>query len=151
MDDDENLDSSPAVPAPELHSEIFGTPAAAGGRRKHLPGVSVLTPARGKKGTTPVRKPSDKTPGKGVVKDVWDSDSDDDDGEGLVGGMSPPKTMQFHVPQSRLLRTPGIEASKKIVQDLLLTAGGNVKDEYEDDESSPSVVKRAGMEEDDTF
>ncbi|KAL8701331.1 MAG: hypothetical protein Q9201_004971 [Fulgogasparrea decipioides] len=149
MDDDRELDSSPTVPAPELHSEIFGTPAAAG-RRKQVPGVSVLTPARGKKGMTPMRKPSDKTSGKDVVKDIWDSDSDDDDSEGLAGGMSPPKTMQFHVPQSRLLRTPAREASKKIVQDLLLTAGGNVTDEFED-ESSPSVVKRAGMEEDDTF
>lgn len=36
--------------------------------------------------------------------DIWDSDSDDERG---VEGMSPPKTMQFHVPQSRLLRTPG--------------------------------------------
>ena len=76
--------------------------------------------------------------------------------------------MQFHVPQSRLLRTPGEyrrrticrfrnakicvarEASKKIVEDLLLTAGGNVTDDLEDDES-PSVVKRGFMDEDDTF
>lgn len=42
------------------------------------------------------------------------------------------------------------EASKKIVEDLLHTAGGNVTDEYEE-ESSPSVVKRAQIEEDDTF
>lgn len=42
------------------------------------------------------------------------------------------------------------EASKKIVEDLLLTAGGNVTDEFEE-ESSPSVVKRGAMEEDDTF
>lgn len=41
------------------------------------------------------------------------------------------------------------EASKKIVEDLLLTAGGNVTDEFE--ESSPSIVKKGVMEEDDTF
>lgn len=43
------------------------------------------------------------------------------------------------------------EASKKIVEDLLHTAGGNVTDEYDGEESSPSVVKRVQMEEDDTF
>jgi len=37
---------------------------------------------------------------------VWDEDSDEDDVEADLG-FSPPKTMQFHVPQSRLLRTPG--------------------------------------------
>ena len=31
-----------------------------------------------------------------------------------------------------------------------MTAGGNVTDEF-DEESSPSVVKRTGVEEDDTF
>ncbi|KAL8929231.1 MAG: hypothetical protein Q9208_001314 [Pyrenodesmia sp. 3 TL-2023] len=93
--DDNDLESSPAVPAPQLHSEIFDTPA----RRKNIPGVSVLTPARGKR--TPSHQRSGKTtPGQ---RDIWDSDSD---GDGP--GMSPPKTMQFHVPQSRLLRTPGM-------------------------------------------
>lgn len=79
-----------------------------------------------------------------------DSDSDDD---GFA--MSPPKTMQFHVPQSRLLQTPAREASKKIVADLLMTAGAEATDEIEFDdegveEPSPSVIKR-GFEEDDTF
>ncbi|KAL8971135.1 MAG: hypothetical protein Q9183_001195 [Haloplaca sp. 2 TL-2023] len=153
MMDDRNhddLDSSPAMPAPELHSEIFGTPA----RRKQVPGVSVLTPARNKKaggGLTPGRKPPFSTKDSGLEQYVkketlWD-DSDSDGEEGM---MSPPKTMQFHVPQSKLLRTPAREASKKIVEDLLLTAGGNVTDEF-DEEASPSVVKRTGVEDDDTF
>ncbi|KAL9583320.1 MAG: hypothetical protein Q9212_002778 [Teloschistes hypoglaucus] len=139
--DDDDLDSSPALPAPQLHSEIFGTPAARG--RKTVPGVSVLTPAR-------------KIGGKQAAGDihtrgVWDSDSDDDGEDGEGGMMSPPKTIQFHIPQSKLLRTPAREASKKIVEDLLHTAGGgDVTDEYEE-ESSPSVVKRVQMEEDDTF
>ena len=38
------------------------------------------------------------------MTDIWDSDSDDEHG---MEEMSPPKTMQFHIPQSRLLRTPG--------------------------------------------
>ncbi|KAL8960761.1 MAG: hypothetical protein Q9193_002590, partial [Seirophora villosa] len=141
-EDNDDLDSSPAVPAPQLHSEIFGTPA----RRTKVPGVSVLTPARGKR--TPSQKRAARTPGEGneARTGAWDTDSDEEeDGP----GMSPPKTMQFHVPQSRLLRTPAREASKKIVEDLLLTAGGNVTDEFE--ESSPSLVKKGVMEEDDTF
>lgn len=107
MDNDDDLDSSPALPAPQLHSEIFGTPAARG--RKTVPGVSVLTPAR-KKGTGGGKQAAGDMDARGRGKGIWDSDSDndDDDGEDGEGGMSPPKTMQFHVPQSRLLRTPGM-------------------------------------------
>ena len=69
--------------------------------------------------------------------------------------MSPPKTMQFHVPQSRLLQTPAREASRKIVDDLLQTAGADATDEIEGEdgyfeEPSPSVVRK-GWDEDDTF
>ena len=99
----------------------------------------------------------------------WDSDEDE---EGEVGeGISPPKTMQFHIPQRRLIKTPGRfsdlssfvqgcfggvgcllminvarEASKRIVEDLLMTAGGSVTDDLEED--SPSVVRRTRIEED---
>jgi DASH complex subunit ASK1 len=66
--------------------------------------------------------------------------------------------MQFHVPQSRLMQTPAREASKRIVEDLLLTAGADNTDEIEgeDDEidlsePSPSVVRRVWEGEDDTF
>ena len=43
------------------------------------------------------------------------------------------------------------EASKRIVEDLLLTAGGgNVTDDI--DEDSPSVIKRGGLlDDEDTF
>lgn len=61
------------------------------------PGTSVLTPAKG-------GGASGKRPG------FWDSDDDDDDemaGDFEDDGFSPPKTMQFHIPQSRLMRTPG--------------------------------------------
>ena len=106
---DDGLDSSPAMPAPQLHSEIFGTPA----RRKNIPGVSVLTPARGKR--TPSQKRGSTRAGEDAAaaaagrRETWDSDSDDDEDTGL--GMSPPKTMQFHVPQSKLLRTPGMSST----------------------------------------
>ncbi len=101
----------------------------------------MLTPARG-------RKHSPAESGKrGKQQQIWDSDSDDDEGDMGIG-MSPPKTMQFHVPQPRLLRTPAREASTRIVEDLLLTAGGNVTDDLED---SPSVVQRARLADEDTF
>jgi DASH complex subunit ASK1 len=54
------------------------------------------------------------------------------------------------------MQTPAREASKKIVEDLLLTAGAEATDEIEGiddpslvDEPSPSVVRRAWEE--DTF
>lgn len=102
----------------------------------------MLTPARGRKTSAA------ESERKGKQQQIWDSDSDDDEG-GMGLGMSPPKTMQFHVPQPRLLRTPAREASKQIVEDLLLTAGGNVTDDLEED--SPSVVQRARLEDEDTF
>ena len=81
---DSILSSSPAVPAPQLHAEVFSSPV----RKGRTPGVSVLSPAKYQ---------TAKTPG------IWDSDDEMEDDF----GQSPPKTMQFHVPQSRLLKTPG--------------------------------------------
>lgn len=82
------------------------------------------------------------------VKDeiTWESDSDEDaDDVYKQLGMSPPKTIQFAIPPGRLLQTPAREASKRIVEDLLMTArGGN----YEED--SPSMVK-PGSSLDDSF
>lgn len=88
---DDALFSSPDMPAaPQLHAEIFSSPVKFVPQR--TPGVSVLTPA----------KPKNTTARKGI----WDSDDEfDDDDDDAFG--SPPKTMQFHVPQSRLLKTPG--------------------------------------------
>jgi DASH complex subunit ASK1 len=88
---DDILSSSPDMPAaPQLHAEIFSSPAKPVPRR--TPGVSVLTPAK-PKGTL-------------AKQGIWDSDDEfDDDDDNAFG--SPPKTMQFHVPQSRLLKTPG--------------------------------------------
>jgi DASH complex subunit ASK1 len=90
---DPMLTSSPEVAPPELHPEIFSSPE----RRPRIPGVSVLTPGRHQ--THAMKMPA-RTPG------IWDSDEDDLDDD-LTFGQSPPKTMQFHVPQNRLLKTPG--------------------------------------------
>ncbi|MCJ1474479.1 DASH complex subunit ask1 [Lambiella insularis] len=127
-----DLDSSPMAPPPTVRAEIFDSPA----RGKRVPGVSVLTPAR--RGN-----PS----WKGKEEIGWESDSDD---EGLPAGMSPPKTMQFYVPQSRLLKTPAREASKRIVEGLLMTAGGDVTGSL-GEEDSPSVVGRGALLAEDTF
>ncbi|KAK5700709.1 DASH complex subunit ask1 [Elasticomyces elasticus] len=154
---DDSPESSPAVAAPQLRSDLF-SPAKA----PRTPGISVMTPARGKAGraaptTSTGRRlfsPQDKayTAAKSRPSAVFmDYDSDDDDD---LGDMSPPKTMQFHVPQSRLMQTPAREASRKIVEDLLLTAGADATDDIEGldgEDTSPSVVRRAFHVDDDTF
>lgn len=161
---DDSPQSSPEMAAPELRSDLFSPvrPAVGGPR---TPGISVLTPARNKTGpavpTTSTGRqlfsPQDKTysNAKDRTNHIF-SDDDEDTGDGFAE-ISPPKTMQFHVPQSRLMQTPAREASKRIVEDLLLTAGadntddieGYGEDEIDMSEPSPSVVKRVWEE--DTF
>lgn len=97
----EDLDSSPAIAAPELHAEIFDTPA----RKSRVPGVSVLTPAGARKNNATADTEA-KSRGKEQAN-LWDSDEEDEDVDGGMG-ISPPKTMQFHVPQGRFIRTPGM-------------------------------------------
>ncbi|KAH0848909.1 hypothetical protein AYO21_10645 [Fonsecaea monophora] len=149
------LSSSPEAPPPELHPEIFSSPE----RRRPIPGVSVLTPSRARSKSQPLKAPA-RTPG------VWDSDDDDLDDD-ILFDQSPPKTMQFHVPQNRLLRTPAKEASKRIVEDILTNAGIDYGEEELDftqdietegfemdgdgEPTSPSVVRRAMNIEDETF
>ncbi len=154
--------SSPAIPAPTLRSELISPVKS---RAPRTPGVSILTPAR-KTGqpaptTSTGRKlfsPEDKAY-KERTSHIFDDSDDDDDTGDAIGGLSPPKTMQFHIPQSRLMQTPAREASKRIVEDLLHTAGMDDTDDLDDiegiddpsvvDEPSPSVVRRAIA--DDTF
>jgi DASH complex subunit ASK1 len=95
--------SSPAA-APQLHADIFSSPIRQQYSRPsapRTPGVSVNpTPAKGKAKETFAKPPKDEI--------TWESDSDED-AEGVYRelGMSPPKTIQFNLPQSRLLQTPG--------------------------------------------
>lgn len=124
--------SSPPIAAPQLHSEIFSSPI----RRQfnqpaapRTPGVSVQTPARAKS--------------RDATKDeiTWES-SDEMDVEnfGAYGelGLSPQKPIQFNVPSSRLMQTPARDISKRIVADLLMTAGGG---DDTDEGDSPSMVQ----------
>ncbi|KAF2467364.1 uncharacterized protein BDR25DRAFT_267537 [Lindgomyces ingoldianus] len=126
--------SPPSSPAPQLRADIFSSPLKA----PRTPGVSVQhTPGRGKQAFNPIQS-----------RGVFDSDSEVEE-DGL--DFSPPKTMQFHIPQSRLLQTPAREASKRIVEDLLMTAGGDITSDFEGEEDdSPSIVRRQ-VDLDDSF
>ncbi len=79
-----------------------------------MPGVSVLTPGKpnaARSGAASRFQGAGTGATIGIGAGVWDSDDDDDldddDDGGLPFGQSPPKTMQFHIPQNRLLKTPG--------------------------------------------
>ncbi|OBT75430.1 hypothetical protein VF21_05691 [Pseudogymnoascus sp. 05NY08] len=132
--------SSSPIQAPQLHHEIFSSPIRQPQIRPNAaprtPGVSVQTPARGK-----------STRDVGLTDEItWDSDSEDAEDVYKTLGMSPPKTIQFAIPPNRVLQTPAREASKRIVEDLLMTAGAGG---YEED--SPSMIKPSHNLLDDSF
>jgi DASH complex subunit ASK1 len=98
--------SSPPAAAPQLHADIFSSPVRQPYRANapRTPCVSVQTPAKGK-----ARDIFAKSAKKEKDEITWESDSDED-AEDIYKelGMSPPKTIQFSLPQSRLLQTPGV-------------------------------------------
>ncbi|TFB03790.1 DASH complex subunit ask1 [Trichoderma ghanense] len=132
--------SSPEIAIPTLRSEAFMTPfksnvrqrLAAASQAPRTPGVSVQTPAAGKKTRDAFAAESGAASGGNTAYEIdWESDEDDN------LGMSPPKTIQFALPPSKLLQTPAREASRRIVDDILLDAGAGV----DSSEYSPSMVK----------
>jgi len=184
--------SSPEMAVPKLRSEAFMSPIRAAYRNKAMvapggprtPGVSVQTPATARKTRDVFASDADGGGGgrdeaghqarRAKPKDeiTWESDSDED-GDALYGGMSPPKTIQFALPPSKLLQTPGenkpccqflvlvnveravlmelgtaTEASKRIVENILFTAGAAPD---ESSEYSPTMVKMNPNILDDTF
>ncbi|KAI1006091.1 hypothetical protein K3495_g2126 [Podosphaera aphanis] len=133
--------SSPPDAAPQLHTDLFSSPVRHNRinlNAPRTPGISVQTPAKGR---------IDHDMSRLTKNDeiTWESDSDED-AEGVYRelGLSPPKTIQFNLPQSRLLQTPAREASRRIVQDLLTTARGGF--ELSDQEDSPSIVARDNLD-----
>lgn len=68
-----------------------------------------VQPGKSRKSKTPSRKAN-----------AYDSDDDSS-----IGQMSPPVTMAFSLPPSKLLRTPAKEAAKYMVDEILRTAGAN--------------------------
>lgn len=184
---DDSPGSSPEISAPQLRSDLFSPAPAPKSRPQHqpaplTPGISVLTPAKpshhqphaapstlrttstgrplfSPSGTS-AHKPHNARNSINRTSHLFSTAADSSEDEDDAFAMSPPKTMQFHVPQSRLLQTPAREASRKIVEDLLLTAGADATDEIEGngedgegfvEEPSPSVVRRGWEVEDDTF
>ena len=97
--------SSPYEPSPQLRTEIF-SPTFKGPR---TPGVSVVTPAAKKRFADMTRSDvggREKTRSRAKemtmsLRAQWEEDDD-------MLEMSPPKTIHFNVPQSHLLRTPGM-------------------------------------------
>ncbi|PSK40248.1 DASH complex subunit ask1 [Elsinoe australis] len=148
--------SSPAMPAPQLRSDLFSPAQPSAKKQPRLPrtpGVPIASPqprltSAGRPVTRQPTNPQDitkRTPA------LWDSDDEDDTS---AFGMSPPKTMQFAVPSNRLMQTPAREASRRIVADLLSEAGAEGTDEIEWDDGegeapSPTVIR--GLEDDSTF
>lgn len=99
--DFEDTMSSPLeeAPAPRLRAEFF-SPV----KGPRTPGVSVHTPGRKRFGGLsfePAAAKDELTRGRSRV---W-SDDDDDDDDLLE---SPPKTIMFNLPESRVLQTPGM-------------------------------------------
>ncbi|KPM36416.1 hypothetical protein AK830_g10146 [Neonectria ditissima] len=137
--------SSPEMAVPKLRSEAFMSPMKTKARERlaaatqgpRTPGVSVQTPATARK-TRDVFAADESTMTSGHQKYEidWESDEGDDDVD-LYAGMSPPKTIQFALPPSKLLQTPAREASQRIVGDILLDAGADPNSS----EYSPSMVK----------
>lgn len=98
--------SSPEPEAPQLNPELFSSPL-----KPQTPGTGRKTrPSGNRPCGTPKPGESVLTPAKGGFgkRSDWDSDDDQfgDEAEDELG-VSPPKTMQFHIPQSRLMKTPG--------------------------------------------
>ena len=149
--DEDELNSSPEMVAPTLRSEVFMSPyklkqRAAAAKPKprppRTPGVSV----RDQTPSSKRRRVSGAQQSAGKQRDEIDWESGDD--SDLYAGISPPKTIQFALPPSKLLQTPGKfvecwqdeiranhtarEASRRIVDDILADAG---------EEYSPTMVK----------
>lgn len=105
--------SSPEMPVPTLRTEAFMSPVKSAYRSKlaaataapRTPGVSVQTPAAGRKTRDVYAGDESEKRGRERPEITWDSDEEDD--LALYGGISPPKTIQFAVPTSKLLQTPG--------------------------------------------
>ncbi|KAK4644393.1 DASH complex subunit ask1 [Podospora bellae-mahoneyi] len=122
---------SPEIALPQLRSAAFMSPTKAAYRSAALkqsvnaprtPGVSVQTPAA-KGGKTRDVYNEDKYANATGDELGWSEDDDEDERELSEMGMSPPKTIQFALPPGRLMQTPAREASRRIVEGLLMRAG----------------------------
>lgn len=132
-------DDSPISPAkPQFHTaHIFDSPV----RGPPRPNMGPKTPTTtrhnygaGPSGTAGGAK------GAASKYDMDDWDEEDSDDLIMPRGYSPPVTIQFSLLPSKLLATPAREASRRIVKDILRTAGA--ADESGATDSSPPMVRR---------
>jgi DASH complex subunit ASK1 len=130
-------DSESPMPSPPKlrYYDIFSSPIKAGA------GGGPKTPV-GKRYA--MAKDTTANKGGGYAGDSDDSDMD------FPEGLGQPVTVQFSLPPSMLLATPAREASRRIVHDILRTAGA-AADESSSMENSPPVVRAMISPEDDTF
>ncbi|PWW73158.1 hypothetical protein C7212DRAFT_284986 [Tuber magnatum] len=159
--------SSP--PKPHFYSaDIFSSPipgfSGFGGGKKPKPGTAsnahATTPAGGPKTPTSRRYGTAKVTTThhheldqqedDEDRFAYGYDDDDSDDLDLPPGLSPPVTIQFSLPPSKLLATPAREASRRIVHDILQTAGAADESGATGGSSSPPVVRDVGPL-DDTF
>ncbi|KAK3905445.1 chromatin modification-related protein EAF7-domain-containing protein [Staphylotrichum tortipilum] len=133
--------SSPEIAVPQLRSAAFMSPGSE-------PPATVQTPRAGAGGRGRGRDGFAGSGGGGGKGTGGGGTGKQAGSEGGLGGMSPPKTIQFAVPASKLLQTPAREASKRIVDNILLTAGEDLDDPSE---YSPTVIKMNQDILDDTF
>ena len=166
--------SSPDVPEPQLTAAIFSSPVKPGRSvltpaRKKAVVEHREARRRSAKGIVSGEDESDEQEVEEATRARsaftarstagWESDDDE------MPDFSPPKTMRFEFGENRIIQTPGKldqlspknftdgniarEASRRIVEDLLYSAGGDISDEPE--EYSPSIVRRDHNFQDETF
>ncbi|PHH53273.1 DASH complex subunit ask1 [Ceratocystis fimbriata CBS 114723] len=167
---EDSPESSPEMAIPRMRSEAFMSPMRTNNIRQKLeavpsasgprtPGVSIIAPRQQQYQSRQYQDYSDAAgPSAAYEYDPftvekseralpkekyeidWESDSDD------ALGVSPPKTIQFALAPAKLIQTPAREASKRIVEDILATAGAD-----KGGDMSPTMVKMREDLLDDSF
>lgn len=120
---------------------------------KHFKSSAGLPRADASSVSSSIPKPtilmSDSTSSKGSpdvhLSRIDHMSADDGEDEAAKSRYSPPRTIQFAVPRSQLIKTPAKEAAKMIVDDIMLTSGASPpakawKGHDKDDDRPPSVT-----------
>ena len=158
-DDDDLLSSPPDSPAPpELQTQFLDSPiprssraatvsskitSATASSRRFQDGDNPRTPSRHNPSRPVLHPVSAKK--MGFVSGVGFDEDDEDDDLMFLPGFSPPVTIQFSLPQRAILATPARVASKRLVRDILRTAGADESGSTE----APSAGRMGGSEDED--
>lgn len=162
FDDDDDLLSSPpdSPPPPELQTQFLDSPIRRPSRVANVSSTIASTTASSRRfqASDNPRTPSRHNPSRpklpvphpvsakkmGFGSGVGLDDDDEDDDLMRSPGLSPPVTIQFSLPQRTILATPARVASKRLVQDILRTAGADESGSTE--ASNPGRVGDRGDE-----